>query len=315
MLLSFSRIHSYSAICCSIKIKEVRELWRKRRCKTKVLGHSGTAFGWMINPYNGCSHGCKYCYGMWQTRKDYSTWIKPSIRKGLIEKLKDDIRIIRRTDEICSIRDIFLGSITDSYQPLEAEYKQTRQVIEELMANELPFTILTKSKLILRDIDLIKGYKWCRAGPTITSFDETFRRDLEPFTACYDERIEVLKTLKANGISTYLSGEPIMPIEVSNPLEIVCKLKEYVDLFDFGLYTNKSRYDYTPGKYKKYYKNDAYHVLVFKRVIAYCEQNNITCSNSSHSRAFFKRNKLPFKECLPIKQPMQKIQQSLTDYF
>jgi DNA repair photolyase len=292
----------------------VRVLWSKRRYETKVLGHSGTAFGWMINPYNCCSHGCKYCYGMWQTHKNYATWIKPSIRKGLIEKLKDDIRIIRRTDEICDIRDIFLGSITDSYQPLEAENKQTRQVVEELIANELPFTILTKSNLILRDIDLFKDYRWCRVGVTITSFDETFRKILEPFTANYDERIEVLQTLKANGISTYLSGEPIMPTEVSNPLEIASKLKDYVDLFDFGLYTYKGYYDYTPMLYKKYYKNDLYYVDIFSEVIDYCQQNKINYCNSSHSRPFFKRNKLPFQPYPLLKPAMSRTQQLMTDY-
>src|SRR5450759_2235068 len=127
---------------------------------------------------------------MSQNHKDYATWINASTRKELIEKLKDDIRILRKNDEIEDIRDMLLGAITDSYQPLEAEHKQTKQVIEILIANELPFSILTKGNLILRDIDLFKGYKWCRVGVTITSFDETFRRDLEPFTANYGQRID-----------------------------------------------------------------------------------------------------------------------------
>lgn len=252
---------------------------------------------------------------MWQTHKDYDTWVNASPRKELIEKLKEDIKMLRRTDEIADIRDIFLGSITDSYQPLEAEHKQTRQVIEVLISHELPFTILTKSDLILRDIDLFKGYKWCRVGVTITSFDETFRKDLEPFTATYDERIEVLATLKKNGVSTYLSGEPIMPVEVSNPLEIVCKLRDYVDLFDFGLYTNKGYSDYTPQRYKKYYKNDDYYVGIFSDVSRYCQENNISYCNSSHSRPFFKRNKLPFQPYPLLKPAVPKAQTTITAYF
>jgi DNA repair photolyase len=287
----------------------------KKKPKTCILKTSKTAFGWAINPYNGCRHGCKYCYGMSTQQKKYGEWLNATPKKELIGKLKDDIRILKATDKICKVRDIFLGSITDSYQPLEAEWKQTRQVIEELMANELPFSILTKSTLILRDIDLFKGYKWCRVGVTITSFDETLRRDLEPFTANYYERIAVLQTLKSNGISTYLSGEPIMPIEVSNPLEIVCKLEEYVYLFDFGLYTDKYPFDYTPSKYKKYYQNDAYHVEILSKVIDYCKQNNITYSNSSHSKAFFMRNKLPFQPYPLLKPIMPKAQMTLADYW
>ena len=157
------------------------------------------------------------------------------LRKELIERISNDISTLKRADDIGNIQDIFLGSITDSYQPLEVEHKRTRQIIELLISNELPFTILTKSNLVLRDLDLFKGYKWCRVGVTVTSFDELFRKELEPFTANYNKRIEVLSTLKLNGINTYLSGEPIMPLEVSNPLEIVCKLRDYVDLFDFGI--------------------------------------------------------------------------------
>lgn len=286
----------------------------KLKTKTTVLVQSGTAFGWMINPYNGCSHGCKYCYGMCQTHKDYVTWLNASPRKELIEKLKEDIIVLRKQDKICDIRDIFLGSITDSYQPLEAEHKQTQKVIETLIENELPFSILTKSALILRDIDLFKGYKWCRVGVTITSFDETLRKDLEPYTADYTKRIEVLTTLKENGVSTYLSAEPIMPTEASDPTAIASRLRDIVDLFDFGLYAYKGYYDYTPEIYKKYYKNDPYHVNVFSKVIDYCQQNKINYCNSSHSKPFFRRNKLSFQPYPLLKPSMRQIQRLLTEY-
>lgn len=279
-----------------------------------MLGPSDTAFGWMINPYIGCRHGCKYCYGMATQSTLYDDWLNAKPRKSLIERLKADIKKLKKLDITCGISDIFIGSITDSYQPLEAEYKQTRQVIEVLQSNELPFSILTKSTLVLRDIDLFKGYKWCRVGTTITSFDETFRKDLEPFTATYDKRIEVLKILKANGISTYLSGEPIMPIECSNPLEIISKLRDCVDLFDFGLYTNKGRYDCTPEKYKKHFKDIAYHVELFNEAIQYCKKNNVAYSNSSHSEKFFKENNLPFVPYPQLKPVMPKAQQLLTVY-
>ena len=100
-------------------------------------------------------------------------------------------------------------------------HKQTRQAIKVLIENELPFTIITKSDLVIRDIDLFKDYKWCRVGVTISSLDERFRRLLEPNTASYPQRIAVLETLKDYGVSNYLSCEPIMPVEESNPLLIV----------------------------------------------------------------------------------------------
>ena len=130
-----------------------------------MLVKSKMAFGWCINPYNGCYHGCRYCFGMCTTGKNYKQWRRVEVRKNLIERLREDICKLKKSEEFWLIRDIFLGAITDSYQPIEKRDNQTRQVIEVLIENELPFTVITKSDLVLRDIDLFKGYKmvqgWC----------------------------------------------------------------------------------------------------------------------------------------------------------
>ena len=212
------------------------------------------------------------------------------------------------------IRDIFLGSITDSYQPIEEKYKQTKQVIEVLIENDLPFSILTKNDLVLRDIDLFKDYKWCRVGVTITSLDESFRKALEPYTVDYNRRIEVLCSLKENGISTYLSCEPIMPVVESNPLPIVEKLTGIVDLFDFGMFTHHGRYDYTPGQYFKHYRDEKFYYEVFSKVIQYCNNYSLDYCVASHSRSFFRKNKLPFKPYPLLKPTTWKMQKTL-DFF
>jgi hypothetical protein len=249
------------------------------------------------------------------TRKDYSTWISPTIRKNLLYRLKDDIWKLYKANEIENIKDIFLGAITDSYQPIEADYKQTRQAIQILIQNKLPFTILTKSSLILRDIELFSDYKWCRIGTTITSLDETFRKEIEPFTASYTERIQVLETLKAKGISTYLSCEPTMPVPESDLLAIVQKLEGIVDLFDFGLYSHKGDFDYVPDQYLKHYRDDKFYVDIFSKAIQYCTDNNLNYCISSHSKPFFKKYGLPFKPYPLLKPKPKKAQMILEDFI
>ena len=264
---------------------------------TEILKPSGTGFEWCINQYDGCSHGCKYCYGMTIRRKKYEDWMKVKPRASVIERLQHDIQKLKQNN--VAINDIFLGSITDSYQPLEEECKLTRQIIEVLIQNELPFTILTKSDLVLRDIDLFKGYKWCRVGVTITSLDEGFRKEMEPYSASYERRIAALKILKDNGISTYLSCEPIFPVREVDPVYIVDNLKDVVDLFEFGMW-NKYRTQGIPEHYYKDY-NDAYYVFIFSRILEYCQQHQINYGFASHSKDFMERNGLPYKTYPPLK--------------
>jgi DNA repair photolyase len=258
---------------------------------TLVLKHSGTGLEWCINQYDGCSHGCRYCYGMVIRRKKYTEWLKAKPRKNIIPKLKEDIRKLGENNVI--IKDIFLGSITDSYQPLEKEHKLTRQIIELLIQNELPFTILTKSNMVLRDVDLFKNYSLCRIGVTITSLNENFRKNLEPFSANYTSRVEVLETLRENNIQTYLSCEPIFPIKEANPIEIVNKLRPIVDLFEFGIWS-KYRKEGIPKYFYEDY-SDEYYLKVFREIINLCETQHINYCIALHSKEFIEKHSLPYK--------------------
>jgi DNA repair photolyase len=258
---------------------------------TSILKPSKTGFAWCINQYGGCSHGCKYCYGMTMRRKKYEDWLKVKPRKDVIQSLEKDIK--KLTKNSVTIKDIFLGSITDSYQPIEYTNKLTRQIVEVLKQNELPFTILTKNDLVLRDIDLFRDYKWCRIGVTITSLNNKLRTDLEPFSANYDARIHVLELLKANNISTYLCCEPILPVKESNPIEIVTELMPLVDLFEFGMWS-KYRKQGIPKYYYKDY-SDEYYLRVFKEIIDFCETQHVNYCIALHSKDFIEKHGLPFK--------------------
>lgn len=264
------------------------------RINTKVLRPSGTGFEWCINQYNGCSHGCKYCYGMTIRKMTYSNWIRPLPRKDVIANLQKDIEYLRRKNLLGTFKDIFVGSVTDSYQPIEQEYQLTRQIIKVLKENNLPFTILTKSKGILRDIDLLSDYPLCRAGVTLISLEEQVRKDLEPGASSFAERIQVLETLKENGISTYLSCEPLMPtIDEEGPEAIVMKLSHSVDLFEFGKWS-KYRYKHISQEYWKHYSDDYYSALL-SNIIHFCENHQINYCIASHSKAFCEKYGLAYK--------------------
>jgi DNA repair photolyase len=134
--------------------------------RLKAIRPSGTNFGYCINCYDGCQHGCLYCYGRKIRWKDYKAWINAIPRLKIVDLLQEDIKHI--TNEVePDIKDIFVCSVCDAYQPIELEHKITRNVIQILRENNLPFTVLTKSANVLRDIDLFVGYNKCRVGLTI----------------------------------------------------------------------------------------------------------------------------------------------------
>jgi hypothetical protein len=224
-------------------------------------------------------------------RENYEDWLKVKPRANVIERLKNDIRKVKANSVV--VNDIFLGSITDSYQPLEATEELTRQIVELLMQNELPFTILTKSDLVQRDIDLFKAYKWCRVGVIITSLDEAFRKELEPYSASYERRIETLRKLKDNNVSTYLSCEPIFPVKEADPIQVILKLREMVDLFEFGMWS-RYRVQGIPEYFYKDYTDD-YYVPIFRRIIECCEGYGINYGLAEHSREFIISHGLPYK--------------------
>jgi DNA repair photolyase len=175
-----------------------------------------------INPYTGCSHGCKYCYASFMKRFTNHTepWgsfvdVKinaPNILKKQLMKSKQG--------------NVIVSSVTDPYQPLESRYSLTRKCIEILLQHQFPVDILTKSPLVLRDIDIIKQFKDIEVGITITTNDEGIRRTFEPKAPSTEARIDTLKKLYNSGIRTYAFIGPLLPM---NP-EILCeKIVNYVD--------------------------------------------------------------------------------------
>ncbi len=177
----------------------------------------------VINPYIGCRFSCKYCYASFMGRfvgKKISDWgeyvyVKTNaaelLRKELPKKLKDKGRE----------KEVFLSSVTDPYQGLEAKYQITRKCLEEL--NRFGFegttSILTKSDLVTRDIDILKKLQ-AIVGVTITSTDDSISRYFEKYAPSVSQRFNALKKLNENGLRTYAFIGPLLPHFVAKPKEL-----------------------------------------------------------------------------------------------
>lgn len=121
---------------------------------------------------------------------------------------------------------VCLSSVTDPYQPLEEKYKLTRACLEMLLQYQFPIDILTKSPLVVRDIDLLKKFEDIEVGLTITTDDESIRKMFEPRSPSITSRIEALKEIHKSGIPTYGFIAPMLPL---NPIKVLDMLDGSID--------------------------------------------------------------------------------------
>ncbi len=179
-------------------------------------------YGWSypeytLNLYRGCLHGCIYCYAPSLIRDERAWGEFVDVKINAPQVLEHELR--RATRGV-----VFLSSASDPYQPVEAKYKLTRLCLEKLLEHDFPVNILTRSHLVLRDVDLIKEFTWIRVGMSITSVPN---RMFEPRVPPLERRLETLKRLSAEGITTWVSLAPIIPNLIMVDLEdLLRKLKE-----------------------------------------------------------------------------------------
>ncbi len=157
---------------------------------------------YVLNQYVSCQHACTYCYAKFICRwKDYGkfgTWVEAKMNAPELVKAK-------------TVKgEVFMSSMSDPYQPIEKELKLTRQILVNI-DKSTKLSILTKSDLVLRDIDLFKKFKNIEIGFTINDFEGKTKNLMEPFALDYKLRIKALKKLYKEGIKTYVFVSPIVP--------------------------------------------------------------------------------------------------------
>jgi DNA repair photolyase len=166
------------------------------------------------NPYQGCEHGCIYCYA----RNTHEYW-------GYSAGLDFESRIVVKKNAPQLLRKFFenknwqpapisLSGNTDCYQPIERRMRITRQLLEICLEYRNPVGVLSKNALVLRDTDILQELaklNLVRVFSSITSLDEDLRQKMEPRTASYKQRLRVVETLSAAGIPTGIMNAPIVP--------------------------------------------------------------------------------------------------------
>ena len=156
-----------------------------------------------VNPYVGCTHGCKYCYASfmkrftghpepWGTFLDVKYWPK-----------------IKNPGKYAG-KELFIGSVTDPYNPQEEVFGRTRELLLELKGSGAKISIATKSDLILRDLELIKTFPGARVSWSINTLDEVFKNDMDDAVSI-KRRLSAMEAFHQAGIRTTCFISPIFP--------------------------------------------------------------------------------------------------------
>ncbi len=176
-------------------------------------------FDFQLDPYIGCEHGCSYCYTQNHTDLNWESEIE------IYEKLEE---ILSKEFSSIEPQKIYMGMETDPYQPLEEEYEQTRKVLEVL--NELGFSvsILTKSDLVVRDIDLLKKMGDASVGTSIAFQDDDQKKLFEKCTSPNKDRYRALAKFKEEDIDTYALICPVIPF-ITDTKALINEVQPFVD--------------------------------------------------------------------------------------
>ncbi len=194
-----------------------------KETQAKSILNKSQIFDYCVNPYTGCQVNCRYCYAR-LFMKRYSGHKEPwgefvDVKINAPEVLRKQLQRAKRGT-------VWISSVCDPYQPLEAKYELTRRCLKELLQKQFPVNIQTKSKLVLRDLNLLKDFKEIEVGFTITTNDEKTAGFFEPGAASVAERLKALEKLHATGIRTFAFIGPLLP---GDPEELVADLEGLVD--------------------------------------------------------------------------------------
>lgn len=205
---------------------------------------------YVINPYIGCRFGCVYCYASFMARyigKNTDDWGEfVYVKINAPELLRKEIRKLKNKGEGLKI---LFSSVTDPYQGAEAKYQVTRKCLQVLVdyGFEGEVSILTKSQLVTRDLNLLKKLRNVEVGLTITSTDDNVSRFFEKYAPNVSQRFEALKELNNAGINTYAFVGPLLPNYVNNLNALESVFKNIKDSGTTEIYVehiNLSKYIY-----------------------------------------------------------------------
>jgi DNA repair photolyase len=178
---------------------------RETVCKT-ILNRSGLG-DYSLNCYTGCAHACAYCYARFMQRfhpHDEPWGAFVDVKVNAVEVLKRQLRRVKPGN-------VFVSSACDGWQPIEAQWRLTRRCCELLLEYGFELHVLTKSTLVLRDMDVFAGHP-VEVGVTVTTLDERLKELWEPGTASVEERFGVIEAAQKAGLRTSIMFGPLLPL-------------------------------------------------------------------------------------------------------
>jgi DNA repair photolyase len=204
----------------------LRTIVQEDRARTVIVHQKSpdVPFEQSINPYRGCEHGCVYCFARpshaylgLSPGLDFETrlFAKPDAAKVLMQELRRPAY---------KVSPIAFGTNTDPYQPVERRLRIMRSLMEVLARCEHPFTIVTKSALVERDIDLLAPMavkKLVQVFLSVTTLDRGLARTLEPRAAAPQRRVETLRALANAGVPVGVLVAPVIPALTDHELESI----------------------------------------------------------------------------------------------
>lgn len=183
----------------------------------------GMPFSWSINPYRGCYHQCVFCYARrthWFLNDDgVKSWgSRIYVKTNAPDVLR---RELRRKNLGCET--VAIGTVTDPYQPLEGRYRITRRILQALRDFDVPVAIITRSPLIIRDIDVlcdIARRSHVHVTLSVATMNTALAREIEPTVAPPNKRMIAVRKLAEAGIEVGVALAPILPKITDDPVNL-----------------------------------------------------------------------------------------------
>lgn len=179
-----------------------------KEVQAKSILSKSKVYPYVVNPYTGCQHGCSYCYARFMKRVTghEEAWGEfVDVKINAADLLRVEVKKKKKKDRV------WISGVCDPYQPLEAQYKLTRQCLEILAQDRWPVTIQTRSPLVIRDIDILREAPDFEVGFSVTTADDSIRKLFEPHAPPINARLRALDELHQAGIRTYAMIAPLLP--------------------------------------------------------------------------------------------------------
>ena len=241
-----------------------------REIQAKSILSASKIYPYVINPYVGCQHACSYCYARYMKKftghsEPWGTFVDVKVNAALLLQ-KEIIRKKKAT--------VWISGVCDPYQPLEREYKLTRQCLQILANHDWPVVVQTRSPLVLRDMDVLKEARNVEIGFSVTTADDNIRHLFEPCAPPILERIKALAELHRSGIRTYAMIAPVLP-GAENLMKFLAGFIDYV-------LVDRMNYHYADFIYRKHRLEGklagGYFTRVSRNLRSDCERLGIECT-------------------------------------